>query len=111
MDVAETAFWQAIAEWTPRVIAAAALFVITWFGKQTMLKKAAESAVLQAEKSKPGPGQGPKKKQLAVDALSKTMPGRVTMRAALADLVEDKWEAMDRKSKTPKPPLETPDGR
>lgn len=104
MDAAEAAFWSAVTQWMPLVIGAIATFVIAWFSKQGILKKAAQSAVMEAEKSKPGPGHGPKKKQLAVDALSKTMPGRVTTRVALGKAVEDKWKAMDRESKLPSPP-------
>ena len=105
MDELWNATVAAVVPQIPIVVAALVAFVVAWLGKNRAVKSNAQTAALAAEKALPGPGQGPKRKIRAVDALSKTMSGRLTTRAALEDAVEGPgMAAVERHSKAPKPP-------
>jgi len=107
MDAAEAAFWAAVTQWVPLVIAAAATFVIAWFGKQTMLKKAARTAALDAEKSVgTGPGLGPRKKVFARETMMGTMSGKFSTVAAIDAAIED--HGMKAVQRASEPPPEAP---
>lgn len=103
MDEAQAAFWSAVTQWMPMMIGAIATFVIAWLGKQTLLKKGAKAAALEAERSMgPGPGLGPRKKIRARDTLMGTLSGKLSTIATIDAAIENQgMKAVDEHASNP----------
>lgn len=104
MDELWNATVAAVVPQIPIVVGALVATLVAWLGKNRAVKSNAETAALDAEKALPGPGQGPKRKLLAVKTLSGTLSGKFTSLAALEDAVEEHgMAAITRESEHPKP--------
>lgn len=93
------AFVRALLPWVPELVAGAVglvLLLMSWVGKNLMLKRNAMRFALEAEK-KYGNGNGDKKREHAHDQLALTTSGRFTRE-------EDRLAAIDKAAESVPPP-------
>ena len=95
------AFWNWATEQIPILGGLAITLIGGWVAKQQVLKAAAKTAALNAEKAV-GAGHGDQKRELAHEALSKTWSGKVSTRKTISNILEA--DGMDAVKKASEPP-------
>lgn len=107
MDEIWNAFVAAVVSHMPTLVASVVGLIVAGIAalraKAKMVKDAAETAALDAEKEM-GAGHGEEKKKRAMEAMRKTLGGKLSRQVTLEDaLKEHGMAAVDRASKVPSP--------